>query len=236
MDKSFMKSVDQTMQALSEKNPKSAEVLVQNLLSSNVEKFVPFSGALRTVAQAQDPTVRAAGGDGLANIWDTVKKNLPGLSQDLPPKRDILGRPLTRPEDAWWNPFAGTTAATDHMDQELSKVAVNVKTPPRQLDGVVLDAKTYDELITRSTEAKVFPGGMNLRDFLREFTNSPVWHQYDNTDDHGVMVHTEMVQSAIDAAYNYGKQTFMRDHPDFMDKQAQIAFQRAKHAQPQLIE
>lgn len=234
MDKSFMASIDQVMQSLSEKDPAKAEQLVQRLLASNAGKFVPFSGALRTIAQEQDPTMRATGGDGLANLWDTVKKNLPGLSQDLPPKRDILGRPVARPGDGegWWNPFAGTTAATAPMDQELSKLAVNVKTPPRQLDGVVLDAKTYDELITRSTEAKVFPGGTNLRDYLGELTSSPQWKRYYTTPDNGVMVHTEMVQRAVDAAYSYGKQAFLQAHSDFTQMEVAKVMQRSKNAQP----
>lgn len=82
-------------------------------------------------------------------MWDMVKKNLPGLSEDLPHRRDTLGRPVVRREDAWWNRFAGAKGNTDHMDQELSKLAVGVKTPPSQLDGVMLDAKPYDELVTR---------------------------------------------------------------------------------------
>lgn len=235
MDKSFMKSTDQVMQALGSKDPKRSEVLMQQLIDSNVFKFVPFSGALRGAAQATDTTPRASGGDGLANIWDSVKANLPGLSKDLPPRRDILGRPLERPAGAtaWWNPFGGSKASDDSMDQELSKVAVNVQTPPRQLENIVLDPHQYDEVIRRSTEAPIFPGGENLQGYMRQLTASEMWKSFETTDDHGVMARTKMVQQAVDAAYEYGKQDFMQSHGDFTNAMQARFEQQAKHYQRQ---
>lgn len=92
--------------------------------------------------------------------------------------------------------------ATDRRDQELSKLAVNVREPPRTLAGITLTPEAYDEVVTRSTQAPIFPGGLNLEGYLRALTSSEMWKQMEATPDHGVIVHTQLVQAVIDAAYN----------------------------------
>lgn len=226
MDKSFMKSIDQVTQAMGQKNPVEATKLFQNLVSGNAAKFVPFSGALRGVAQAVDPTQRTVGGDGIDNIWDAVKKGIPFASLDLPPSRDVLGRPKINPagSTAWWNPFAGAPASADPMDQELSKLAVAIKTPPRTLQGQVLDSHQYDTILTNATQTKLFNGHtMNLQDYLRQVTSSDRWKKYETSDDKGVTDKTRIVQSLVDEAYNYGGDKFMQDNKSFRD----LALQRA---------
>lgn len=235
MDKSFMKSIDQVTQAMGQKNPVEATKLFQNLVSGNAAKFVPFSGALRGVAQATDPVQRTVGGDGLDNIWDAVKKGLPFLSRDLPPKRDVLGRPMLNPagNSAWFNPFAGGPASADPMDQELSKLAVAIKTPPRTLQNQVLDAHQYDEILTNATQSKLFAGHtQNLAEYMRNVVQSPTWSKYANTDDNGTQARTEIVQGLIDSAYNYGGNKFMKDHPDFQALARQKAMVTANHFRP----
>lgn len=235
MDKSFMKSIDQVTQALGQKNPVEATKLFQNLVSGNAAKFVPFSGALRGVAQATDPVQRTVGGDGLDNIWDAIKKGIPFASQDLPPSRDVLGRPKVNPagSSAWWNPFAGAPASADPMDQELSKLAVAIKTPPRTLQNQVLDSHQYDQILTNATQTKLFAGKtMNLEEYMRGLVQSSTWKKFDNTDDNGVQAHTKMVQDIIDTAYNYGGNKFMKDNPSFVALARQKAQIIASHYKP----
>jgi hypothetical protein len=229
LEKSFMKSVDQLMQAMGSKDPKRGDILFEQLLASNATKLVPFSGALRGAAQAEDPTRRAIGGDSYTSIWDAVKAGLPGLSKDLPPRRDLLGRPIVNPagDTSWWNPFAGSKASSDPLDRELSKLAINVQVPSRSLEGYTLDPQQYDELIRRSTQAPVFPGGTTLEGYLRALTQSDMWRSFDSTSDHGVMARTKMVQQAVDAAYQYGRDEFIQAHPDFLMAMQQRAMEQA---------
>jgi hypothetical protein len=232
MDKSFMASIDKLLQAVGEKNGEKATTLFQQFVSSNAAKFVPFSGGLRTEAEREDPVVRSTGGDGLMQIWDTVKAGLPHLSKDLPAKVDLLGRPITRPSDAWWNPFAGQTPASDAMDQELAKIAVGVKVPGRSIDGVTLDAHQYADLMRRATQSPVFPDDKNLLEYMRDLTSSPEWHEMDHSDDQGQEYKTKITQAAIDAAYNFGKQDFMQAHQDYAQKHMDKVIAESKHFEP----
>jgi len=229
MDKSFMKSADGLMKALSEKNGLRADKLMQDLVATNVLKFVPFSGLLRGAANSVDPVERAAGGEGLAGVWDAAKRQLPYLSSDLPPARDVLGRPRLHREGntAWFNPFGGAPPSQDHTDQELSKIAVAIKTPPRQLAGVALDAHQYDEVLTNATQTPMFPGNKNLADYMKDVVASPTWTDGNKNSDNGVALHSKITQEIIDHAYGTGGKLYMRDHPEFM--QLKIA-QAQQHA------
>jgi hypothetical protein len=234
MDKSFMQSVDQIVEWMGEKNPERAAVIGQRVLDSNAFKFVPLSGALDTTAQYLDPTPRATGGTGLGALWGSVAARLPGLSKDQPPRRDILGRPMVKPggTTAWWNPFGGSPASSDPLDQKLAEVATQIRAPSRVVDGIELSAQQYDQVLTLSTQTKLF-NGMNLEDKLRQLTTSHEWTKYDNTDDHGLAAHADMVRGLINAAYNYGKQTFQKNNPTFAAAQQQRYMQEAKHFQVQ---
>jgi hypothetical protein len=234
MDKSFMQSVDQLMEAAGEKNPERASVLFQRLLDGNAFKFVPFSGGLDTAAQYLDPTPRASGGTGLGALWGSVAARLPGLSKDQPPRRDILGRPIVKPggTTAWWNPFGGSPASSDPLDQKLAEVATQIRAPSRVVDGIELSAQQYDQVLTLATQTKLF-NGMNLEDKLRQITTSYEWTKYDNTDDHGLEAHADMVRGLINGAYDYGKQVFQKNNPTFAAAQKQRYMQEAKHFQVQ---
>ena len=229
MDKSFMKSADGLMKALSEKNGLRADKLMQDLVATNVLKFVPFSGLLRGATNSVDPVERAAGGEGLAGVWDAAKRQLPYLSSDLPPARDVLGRPRLHREGntAWFNPFGGAPPSQDHTDQELSKIAVAIRTPPRQLAGVALDAHQYDEVLTNATQTPMFPGNKNLADYMKDVVASPTWTDGNKNSDNGVALHSKITQEIIDHAYGTGGKLYMRDHPEFM--QLKIA-QAQQHA------
>lgn len=235
LDKSFMQSADQIITMLGEKNPVRASALVQRFIASNAGKFVPFSGALRGAAQAMDTTERATGGDGWASIWDSVKAGLPTLSQELAPRRDVLGRPIERPAGttAWWNPFGGSRASDDPLDRELSQVAVNVQVPPRQLHGIAMDAKSYDELIRTATQAPLFPRATDLEGYLRMLVQSDLWKSLGTTDDHGITARSKLVQEAVDTAYDYGRTEFMAAHPNFQRAMMEQAMEQAKHYQAQ---
>jgi hypothetical protein len=115
------------------------------------------------------------------------------------------------------------------MDRELSKVAVNITLPSHTLDGINLDAKAYDEVLTNATTARMFPGGTTMPEYLRQLTASESWRQLDGTADHGVMARSQYVQSVIDAAYSYGKEKFTQDHPEFHAAMIQKLMDRASN-------
>jgi hypothetical protein len=218
-DKSFLKSADQLVQAFGERDPEKADALYGQFVASNVAKFVPFSGALGAVAQTIDPTQRSIkGGD----FYDGVLAKLPFYSQSLPPRRDLLGRPME--VQSAWNPFSGTTGNPDQMDQELSKLALKVNPPSRSINGFTLDPHEYDDVISRATSSPIF-GGLTLEQKLREETSSQQWANNAAMADGGQLRNGTRVQELINGAYDYGKQSYLKDHPGLIEQK--VAKQRS---------
>lgn len=212
MDKSFMKSVNDFMEAATAKDPARADVMATKLIGDNLAKLLPFSGLARSISHGTDDSGRVTSG----GIFDALKGSIPYLSQDLPPRRDLLGRPV-QPQ-SWWNPFNGAPAAPDQMDQELSKLAINITLPTRSINGYTLDSKEYDKVLTLATQTPMFGGGRNLEAFLRDQTASDAWKQNASANDGGLMRNGGLVQSAIDKAYSTAKDMYMFQHQDFIDK------------------
>lgn len=231
LDKTFMKSVDDLMTAMSEKDPVRAQELGEKLVSENVAKLVPFSGLLRSIEHGTDDAQRASG---KGTLFDGVVTSIPYLAQQLPPRRDLLGRPL--PAQSSWNPFQSTTGNTDKMDQELSRLAVNIDVPPRQIDGYQLNAQEYDEVVKTATQAPV-AGGMNIEQYLRALTESPMWEANKKAPDGGQLRNGQMVQQALDSAYQYGRDMYKMQHPDLMQKkqQEQVSKFMQSIVQPQAV-
>jgi hypothetical protein len=169
-----------------------------------------------------------AGGIGWQHSLDAIAKGVPGLSESLPPRRDVLGREITRGDSAWWNPFAGKEGSTNPVDLELSKLAATIKTPPRQIAGAVVGPHDYDEMLRNATQTKLFGGKTrNLEEEMASLVTSPQWHADTTATDGGIALHTKRVQGLIDSAYSYGEQAFLRDHPEFQSKVIQQYTDRA---------
>lgn len=75
--------------------------LISNLTGGNISNIeretgnrltglVPFSALARTVRRGQDPYMREVSG-----VLDSLRNSMPGMSDDLPPSRDLWGKPRT---------------------------------------------------------------------------------------------------------------------------------------------
>lgn len=240
MDKSFMKSVEDVTSALSEKDPARADILAEKLLSDNVAKLLPFSGLGRAIAHGTDDSARVSNGSG--SLFDGAVASIPYLSQDLPARKDLLGRPV--PAQSWWNPFNGAPANTDKMDQELSKLALNINAPSRTINGYTLNSKEWDEVIRNATQTPII-GGMKLEGALRALTTASSWDANAQAPDGGQLRNGGYAQSLIDRAYGFGRDMYLRDHPSFNEQKQTEALARFKasivqynqptQAQPQAI-
>jgi hypothetical protein len=209
-----MKSLDQVMKAAGEKDPDKADAESSKLIASNMSKFVPFSGALGAAAKFEDPTQRTTLGGG---PLDDIKARLPGLSESLPPRRDLLGRPM--PVMSWWNPFAGAPVTPDNMDTELAKLAVQIRPPARTMFGYQMTPHEYDEVLTNATQSPIF-NGQTLEQSLRDLTSSPEWSARMQTPD-GISQNAQMVQKYIDGAYSAGSKMYQADHPNMQQLKQQ---------------
>lgn len=143
-----------------------------------------------------DPVVREAW-----TIRDRVFRSLPGLSDDLPPVRDLLGRPVTRDNAQWFwiNPFGANPESDNPVDQELARLSFDVQPIPKNIDGVQLNSTQYSRI-------KELVGKLNERDpgfeaQLAELFADPSWQDIP-TDAMRVRIVKDMLSSRISTAKN----------------------------------
>lgn len=146
LNKTWMRSFSDLMETAtvaSEGSSASAQRAIQKLLADQIVKATPFSSALRSYTQSTDEVVREAW-----EVKDRLFRNLPGLSDDLPPVRDLLGRPVTRDNAEWFwiNPFGANPESDNPVDQELARLAFDPAMVQKSVQGVQLTAAQYSEL------------------------------------------------------------------------------------------
>lgn len=77
--------------------PEQKRDALSNIVGGTLSGMVPFSGLLRSTAQAMDPVMRETRTDGrMATALNRVQAGIPFLSERLPAKVDPLGREVQR--------------------------------------------------------------------------------------------------------------------------------------------
>lgn len=101
-----------------------------------IAALVPVSAATRAVTQLADPAVRDAN-----SLLDRVKQTTPTWSEQLPQRRDFLGRPVVRkPGEQAIMPYKFAQETEDQMDQEFSRLAkmdpeLDIRPPSARFNG-----------------------------------------------------------------------------------------------------
>jgi predicted GNAT family acetyltransferase len=183
LNKSWFTSVQDLLEAIEDMQdarPATVERAVERLMASNALKLVPYSGALRgastafeSVSSGADVEVKEAW-----DFWDRMQAGFPSINGDLPPKRDYLGRPITRHNSAWFalNPFATSPESQDPLDRELARLAFDFQILPKSIDEgkVQLNTRQYSEF-KRLIGQEPFLGGKSLETTLREMVTSEAY-------------------------------------------------------------
>lgn len=140
-------------------------------LANFAGSFIPMSGLTRNVAAALDPvrseTKTAKGDPDVERLREVVpdkvaefaqrmaneiKSRTPGFSKDLPPKRDLWGRPvdISSPFGMafdFLSPVAVTEQVDDPIDQMILDNRVDVSMPQRVINNVKLTAEEYSRYV-----------------------------------------------------------------------------------------
>lgn len=126
---------------------------VNNFISRQVAGFVP--AAVANVAEATDRTVRHPEG-----ISQTVQSRIPGMTQNVPPVLDVTGKTVQRPASQLGgaNPFPVTTAKSDPVVTELTRLGVATPQPPKsvKLRGKTEQLTQDEALQIASAEGRIF--------------------------------------------------------------------------------
>lgn len=87
-DKSFLAGVDNVLSAL-----EGDEYAIQQFTANVAGGFVPYSGMVRSIANAENKELRD-----MDSILDRIQASLPGLAENLPNRRNRFGDKVVAPE------------------------------------------------------------------------------------------------------------------------------------------
>lgn len=108
-------------------------------VSGQAASNLPYSSLIRQSASVSDPYMREA-----KTFVDQLRYSVPWARQDLLPKRDWLGEPMTNPGYA--SIIRQRAVNTDPIDVAVSELRGFKPGPPQdRIGGVKLPPKLYDE-------------------------------------------------------------------------------------------
>jgi hypothetical protein len=138
LDESFVRGPSELIRAV-EDSDRYGPQYVRNFLSS----FVPYSVGMSQVSRASDPYSRQA-----RSVMDAIKAKIPGLSEELFPRRDIWGEPIPNRD------VLGPRGLSALYEQQVSKdpvnnamlnLGINIGSLPRKIRNVDLTDQQYDD-------------------------------------------------------------------------------------------
>lgn len=138
LDESWMRGPSELIRALTD-SERYGDQYVRNFVSS----FVPMSVGMSQMARASDPYSRQA-----RSVMDAIKLKIPGLSQDLYPRRDVWGEPIANKDVLGAEGFSAIYEQKvnhDPVNQALLRIGVFPSQPQRKIRGVELNDQQYDD-------------------------------------------------------------------------------------------
>ena len=154
----FLVGVRDIMEGLTDVEGKRAERAIAG--------FAVGMAVLTIVKQTKaviDPTIRKSEG-----IVESIETQIPGLSKDLMPKRNVFGEPIEIEAPA--TRLVGVSTSTRKitpLETELARLKLNLGWPSDMYGGVKLSPEQHDKLITVA--------GGELKKTLTKLVQAPAW-------------------------------------------------------------
>lgn len=132
--------------------------------------FIPYSSLAREVRKHNDPSMRE-----MESVLDYARNTVPGLSADLPVKHQwVTGQMMD------YRPWVGHDNNNPVLDEMVTLGRSVTGAPPKQLEGVGLNAAQYSRLCELHGTVKI--GGKTMQQALERLINSPGYDK--NRDQH----------------------------------------------------
>ena len=169
--KSYLTGIEQLMDAINQPDRKMSQFISTRLGSLVVPSLVS------QVVPSGDPVMREA-----RTFLDMFTKRIPGLSDKLEPKRNILGEPIKRQEAIgpdFISPLFYSEQKKDKVMDELANLRYSFSMPPVVESGGVDLSKyrngqgqtAYDRYVELTGQVKL--GNKDLRQALNKLVTSP---------------------------------------------------------------
>jgi hypothetical protein len=190
LDQSWMKGPADIIQAVEDPD-RYGQRWVQNYVSS----FVP--NALAQAVRRQDPYSREA-----KTVIDAIKSKIPGLSETLPPKRDIWGEPIPNQE------AVGGKAVTGIYVKKMSEDPVNKAMVELDMHPGAVEKKIRNvELTPQQHDDYARIAGRLLKMNMDKIVASDMWQEIPYAQKQTLIQHT------IEANRNVARNMVIMKHP-----------------------
>lgn len=194
-------------------------------ISDFAGSMVPYSSFLRNTASAFDPVARDAKAvvygddlkvDPVATYWqatvDKVKRGIPGLSDTLPPMRDLWGEPISKASGIGWgwdfvSPVASRADDPDPVTKVIIDNRISFSFPDRSIEGVKLTASEYDQY----TEL----AGKPAKAYLDDLIKSPSFQKLSDGPDG---MKAELVKNVVNSFREQARAQMMQRVPELRDR------------------
>ena len=160
-DKTFMSGISDLVAAVDDPSGRRADAYINRLMGSVLVPVV-----VSQTAKALDPTSRVA-----ESVPDVVRSRIPGMSQDLPARYDVLGRQgRTSPGGLEaFSPVTRSPVRDDPVANMILESGVRITPPNRTIKGTRLSAEAYSQY---QAEA-----GAQIRNNMAWYLENPqVWN------------------------------------------------------------
>lgn len=232
--KSYLTGIQQVMEALDNPDRKMDKFMQTRVGSLVVPALVAQSVPIG------DPYIREA-----RNIMDAVTRRLPGPSEYLDPKRNILGEPIQRASgvfpdsgvDDAFSPIAVNTNKQDRVMEELSSLGYAFSMPPViEQGGINLvdyqnkkGQSAYDRYLELTSTLKI--NNRTLRDSLTKLIGS---RNYQKLDPENLMDEYESprigeIKKVIGKYRSYAREKMLTEFPElFKDRELRDRIKTAR--------
>lgn len=209
-NKAMLETLDSVMGVSQADTPESMGQAFERFFTSSATRFVPGSGVQRQIDKWDDGTFRAA--RGFADGW--LKASVG--ADKLPPRLDTLfGRPVQMPLGERLIGWKGGPGLADKTNQELARLAFDLRPPPKTMDGVKLTQVQYNRYLElRGHEVRL--GGKTLEERIAGLIENPRW------DDIPDPRKIEMIKDTISPYSSAAKRSLMREDDDFNYRRAAV--------------
>ena len=181
-NKSYLQGMAQLVDALGQQDPQAAERAIARHLGS----LVPYSSQMRGITDLTDPYRRIGDPDFMDNIVSSVFNQIPGLSDNNLPARDLFGKLITRPERLGpdlFSPITVMPVMNSALREEMTSLGRAFKPASYITEGgldlrrITLNSgrNAYDQLQEISGELVI--RGMTMEESLIRLIESPAYKQ-----------------------------------------------------------
>ncbi len=224
--RTYLRGLSELTTVLGSQNPDDVQRVLDNRAGSYVPGYVASFN--------NDPYMRDI------RTWtDALRRRVPGVSKDLPPRRDMFGDPVPvpvgfsidgEPETGAprVSPFAFSKRIGDPVKEELANVAMatpggdhGFNKPPKTMEGLDLTKYTdgtgqdaYDHY--QELHGQVTIKGKNMSDALDSMINSSFYQNLPDPKDSDARLRA--LQSTISQYRDEAKKQLFKDVPEIKDQ------------------